>query len=136
MHGISPEQRDLAERYTAAWCSQNPGSVASFYAPDGALAINGGEPSVGRAVISETVRSFMTAFPDLCVRMDRLVTAGDRIEYHWTLTGTNTSPGGTGRAVHISGYESWRFTADGLICESQGHFDAAEYHRQLTGVPS
>jgi hypothetical protein len=33
--------------------------------------------------------------------------------------------------VRITGYEQWRFGADGLIAESQGHFDAADYQRQL-----
>jgi hypothetical protein len=47
------------------------------------------------------------------------------------LTGTNTGPGGTGRAVRISGYEEWTFEEDGLIAASKGYFDEAEYRRQL-----
>jgi hypothetical protein len=45
--------------------------------------------------------------------------------------GTNTGPGGTGNRVRISGFEEWRIGDDGLIAESQGHFDQAEYDRQL-----
>jgi hypothetical protein len=33
----------------------------------------------------------------------------------------------------ISGYELWNIDNDGLIAESKGHFDTAEYERQLTG---
>ena len=73
----------------------------------------------------------MTAFPDMRVEMDDLSAAGERFVYHWTLTGTNTGPGGTGKRVRISGYEEWRIGADGLIAESRGHFDATEYQRQL-----
>ena len=73
----------------------------------------------------------MTAFPDMVVRMDRLDPAGDGYQYHWTLIGTNTGPGGTGNKVHITGYEEWTFGADGLIARSLGHFDADEYQRQL-----
>jgi hypothetical protein len=51
--------------------------------------------------------------------------------YHWTLSGTNTGPGGTGNPVRISGYEEWRLGGDGLIAESQGHFDAGDYQRQV-----
>ena len=29
--------RDLAQRYTAAWCSQDAASVAAFYSPNGAV---------------------------------------------------------------------------------------------------
>jgi hypothetical protein len=63
--------------------------------------------------------------------MDRLAISGTKTEYHWTLRGTNTGPGGTGRFVRISGFEEWRFGPDGLIAESVGHFDAADYQRQL-----
>jgi hypothetical protein len=55
----------------------------------------------------------MTAFPDLVVKMDRLAVDGAQAEYHWTLTGINTGPGGTGKSVRISGVEEWRFGPDG-----------------------
>jgi hypothetical protein len=47
------------------------------------------------------------------------------------LIGTNTGPGGTGSKVRISGYELWKIGDDGLITESKGNFDAADYERQL-----
>ncbi len=122
---------DFARRYTAAWCSGNPDAVASFFAPDGSLKINDGAPNVGRAAIAEAARSFMTAFPDLQVFFDDLKKNGQRVEYHWTLFGTNTGPGGTGKKVRISGFESWLVSPDGLIEDSLGHFDAADYQRQL-----
>jgi hypothetical protein len=53
-------------------------------------------------------------------------------EYHWTLVGTNTGPGGTGNRVRISGYEEWTISPHGLIASSLGHFDEDEYARQLT----
>jgi predicted ester cyclase len=73
----------------------------------------------------------MTALPDMQVTMDRIVLQGERAEYDWTLTGTNTGPGGTGRRVRISGFEVWQIGTDGLIASSQGHFDSSEYRRQL-----
>jgi uncharacterized protein (TIGR02246 family) len=123
--------RDFARRYTEAWCTQDPAQVAAHYAPDGSLTINGGTPSVGRAAITEAARSFMTAFPDMRVLMDELRVEDDGVEYHWTLVGTNTAPGGTGNRVRISGFEEWAIGEDGLIAESQGHYDQAEYDRQL-----
>ena len=33
--------------------------------------------------------------------------------------------------VRVSGFEDWKLGADGLILESQGQFDQAEYERQL-----
>ena len=93
------ELREFATRYTAAWCSQNAASVASFFSPAGSLKINDGTPSVGRAAITAAAQGFMTAFPDLTVLMDQLAIDGANFTYHWTLTGRNTGPGGTGNAV-------------------------------------
>jgi hypothetical protein len=117
--------------YTAAWCSQHAASVAAFFAQNGSLTINDGPPSVGRAAITAAAQGFMTAFPDMVVAMDGVSLRGDQAVYRWTLTGTNTGPGGSGKAVRISGYEEWAFGRDGLIAESKGHFDQAEYNRQL-----
>ena len=125
--------REFAARYTAAWCSQNAASVAAFFAPEGSLTINDGSPAVGRAAITAAAQEFMTAFPDLVVSKDKVDVEGERAIYQWTLTGTNTGPGGTGRRVRVSGREEWRVGGDGLIAESQGHFDDAEYARQLKG---
>jgi hypothetical protein len=121
----------FATDYTAAWCSQNAASVAAFFAPDGSLTINDGAPSVGTAAITAKAQSFMTAFPDLHVAMVSLIVRKHRIEYRWTLTGSNTGPGGTGNPVRFSGNESWQMGADGLIASSQGYFDADDYRRQI-----
>jgi steroid delta-isomerase-like uncharacterized protein len=123
---------DFATRYAAAWSSQNPDSLAAFYSEDGSLKVNAGAPSVGRTAIRATAQGYMSGFPDMVVRMDSVVQAGTTAVFHWTWTGTNTGPGGTGNAVRISGYEEWTFGSDGLISQSLGHFDEAEYQRQLT----
>ena len=73
----------------------------------------------------------MNTFPDLRVSMDGVVPQGHEVVYRWTLTGTHWAPGGTGHPVHISGFELWTIGADGLISQSQGHFDNAVYRRQL-----
>lgn len=122
---------DFATRYAAAWSSQDPVRLASFYAASGSLTVNAGVPSVGRAAIAATAKGYMTAFPDMVVRLDSLRQDGARTIFHWTWTGTNTGPGGTGKAVNLIGYEYWTIGADGLIAESKGHFDEAEYQRQV-----
>ena len=125
------ELNDFATRYTAAWCSQDAASVAVFFAEDGSLKINAGDPSIGRDAITIAAQGFMTAFPDMVVEMNDLRQDGDHVIYHWTLSGTNNGPGGTGHAVRISGYEQWTIGADNLITESRGNFDEVEYQRQL-----
>jgi steroid delta-isomerase-like uncharacterized protein len=127
------ELTDFATRYAAAWSGQNPEALASFYAEDGSLTVNDGDPSVGREAIAATAREYMEAFPDMVVKMDSVSLEDSRVTFHWTWTGTNTGPGGTGKPVRITGYEEWTFSADGRIVESKGHFDEAEYQRQLSG---
>ncbi|MEO1220257.1 MAG: nuclear transport factor 2 family protein [Pseudomonadota bacterium] len=128
----SEEIASFAQRYAAAWSSQNPDSVASFYSEEGRLVVNDGEAAVGREAIAEVARAFMQAFPDMVVTFDRLEPRGERMLFHWTLTGTNTGPGGTGASVSISGFEAWLMGDDGLIVDSAGSFDAEDYERQLT----
>jgi hypothetical protein len=129
--------REFARRYTAAWCSQDAASVAAFFAPDGSLTINGGTPSVGRSAITGAAQGFMTAFPDLKVYMDDLLEKQGKVIYKWTLEGTRSGSSGTGKRVRISGFEEWRIGEDGLVAESLGNFDAAEYQRQVEhGVDS
>ncbi len=122
---------DFAARYTAAWCSQDAASIAAFYSEYGSLTVNEGVPAIGAEAITDIAQSFMTAFPDLEVRMDHLDVTADHIKFIWTLTGTNDGPGGSGNKVHISGFEQWIIDEDGLIAESRGHFDNEEYQRQL-----
>jgi len=123
--------RDFVTRYAAAGSSHNPDSLASFYAEKGSLTVNAGAPSVGRAAVRATAQAFMTAFPDMLVEMDSVIGQGSHVAYYWTWTGTNTGPGGTGKSVRMTGHEEWMFGTDGLIVESKGHFDEAEYRRQL-----
>ena len=131
---------EFAKRYAKAWCSRNPEKVAAFFAERGSISVNDGPPAVGRAAIAEIARGFMRDLPDMIVAMDDVLrdselggrSSCDAI-FHWTLTGTSTGPGGTGKRVRISGYELWKIDNHGLIAESKGHFDSAEYERQLCG---
>jgi hypothetical protein len=129
------ELLEFARGYTAAWCSGDPARVAALYSRDGSLTINGGSPSVGREAVTEAARGFMDGFPDLRVELDDLKAHGDCPEYHWTLTGTNTGPGGTGRPVRISGFEQWTMGSDGLIAASLGSYDATDWDRQVNAEP-
>ena len=89
----------FAKRYASAWCSQNPESVAAFFAEKGSLRVNDGPPAVGRVAIAEVAQGFMRDLPDMIVTMDDVMHASDGTKFHWTLTGTNTGPGGTGNRV-------------------------------------
>jgi hypothetical protein len=120
----SDKLNDFAKRYAEAWCSHNPESVAAFFAKEALLTVNGGPLTPPL----EVARGFMRDFPDMIVTLDKLERREDRTAFHWTLTAAYA---GTGKRIRISGYELWRIDNEWLISESKGHFDAAEYERQL-----
>ena len=95
------------------------------------MTINNGVPAIGRAALAATAAGYMAAFPDLAVGLDDLHVAGDCAFWVWTLTGTNAVPGGTGKAVRVSGIEVWRIGASGLVAESTGCYNGATYEHQL-----
>ncbi|HVP54364.1 MAG TPA: nuclear transport factor 2 family protein [Candidatus Eisenbacteria bacterium] len=72
----------LAQRYTAAWCSQDAASVAAYFSPNGSLTINDGPPSVGRTAVTAAAQEFIITFPDLRVMMDDILA----IEIHFSIT--------------------------------------------------
>lgn len=125
------ELQEFAASYARAWCSQDPGKVAACYAEGGSLRVNDGSPAVGRVAIAEVAQEFMRDLPDMKVTTDRVVADATGTYFYWTLTGTNTGPGSTGKRVRISGYEEWQLDEEGVIGKSQGHMDSAEYARQL-----
>ena len=127
------ELNDFATRYAAAWSSRNPANVAAFYSDRGSLTVNEGIPSVGRAAITATARTFMMAFPDMVVRLERVEVENGLVVFRWIWTGTNSGPGGTDRYVRIRGFEEWTMDDDGHILDSKGHYDEADYQRQLRG---
>jgi hypothetical protein len=73
------ELTDFATRYAAAWSSQNPQDLASFYAFDGSLTVNAGAPSVGRVMIAATAKEYMRTFPDMVVKMDSVSQEGSHV---------------------------------------------------------
>lgn len=123
--------RKFADGYTKAWNSRSPELFASQFATDGILIINNGPPARGRAAIAKVAQGFMSTFPDMVLTMDTLQAGVNGAAYHWTLVGTNSGPGGNGNKVQISGVEVWQLNDAGQIRISDGHFDKADYDRQL-----
>lgn len=124
------ERSALGEGYAKAWSSGSPQAVASFFAEDGQIAINRGDPSVGRAAIAEMAASFYAAFPDLIVRCDDLRVVGNHALFAWTLEGHHVE---TKNFVKVPGWEEWELDENSLVKSSTGWFDAADYDAQIEG---
>ncbi len=120
--------KSIGEKYAEAWSSNNPANVASFFSYRGALIVNDDILTAGRNNIAKVAERFMSAHPDMIVTMESMTTKLKGMEFHWTLTRTNSGPTGTGEKVRISGIELWQIDNDGLISISKDNF-AAEEHK-------
>ncbi len=117
----------LAAAYTAAWNSGSPEAVAAFYAQDGQIVINRGNPWIGRKGIVDMAAGFFADVPDLKLVCDDVRCAGDHVAYFWTFTGTHAS---TKNPLRVVGWEEWDLDADLKVAASRGWYDADDYARQ------
>jgi uncharacterized protein (TIGR02246 family) len=117
----------LADGYTAAWNTGDPGNVAAFYAETGGISINRGPRWAGRDGVAEMAAGFFSDVPDLTLVCDGVRVMGDHMVYLWTFTGSYS---GNGRKLHISGVEEWDLDAGLKVQESRGWFDPAEWALQ------
>jgi uncharacterized protein (TIGR02246 family) len=121
--------RAMAAAYTAAWNSGSPEAVASFYAADGNIVINRGDPWIARKGIEEMAAGFLADVPDLTLVCDEVRCAGNHVAYFWTFTGTHAA---TKNPLRVVGWEEWDLNPDLKVVASRGWYDAADYERQTT----
>ena len=127
---ISIDQaRALAQGYTAAWNTGLPEAVAAFYAPEGVIVINAGDPWTGHGGVANMAAGFYADVPDLSLVCDGVRFSGDHVLYLWTFTGTHAV---TGNPLRVSGWEEWDLDVDLKVAFSRGWFDAEDYGRQTT----
>ncbi len=128
---IDPEDvKQIAADYTAAWNSKSAEAVASFYAADGEIVINRGEPWTGRSRVRDMAAGFYADVPDLALTCDDIRCSGNHVIYVWTFTGHDAT---TGNPLTIHGWEEWDLGEDLKVIASRGWFDAEDYARQAGG---
>ena len=119
------ELDEFAQRYAKAWCSPESGKRSGFFAENGSSDIERRTADSGAGKRAQD--SCNISGHDRDLRQTRAARRPNGI----SLDINRQSDAGTGNHVRISGYELWKIDNDGLIAESKGHFDAAEYERQL-----
>lgn len=120
----------MAHDYTAAWNSGSAQAVASFYAEDGSIVINKGDPWLNRSGVADMAAGFFADVPDLSLTCDSIRVSGTHAVYVWTFTGHDA---GTGNPLNIEGWEEWELGPDLKVKSSKGWFDADAYGRQVAG---
>lgn len=128
---VSLEQAsEIARAYTAAWNTGEPDAVAAFFAPDGQIIINDGEPWLGREGVALMASGFFADVPDLQLACDGVRVAGSHVVYLWTFTGTHAT---SKRKLRVTGWEEWDLNDALKVDSSFGWFDADDYAKQ-TGM--
>jgi uncharacterized protein (TIGR02246 family) len=120
----------LARDYTAAWNSKSADNVASYYAEDGEIVINHGEPWRGRSRVAEMAAGFFADVPDLSLTCDEIRCAGSHAIYVWTFTGHDAK---TGNPLKVCGWEEWDLDEDLKVGSSRGWYDTDDYALQVAG---
>ena len=102
--------------------------MASFFAPDGQIAINGGEAFRGHAAIAGMAAGFFADLPDMVVHCDDTRLAGSHAILLWTFEGHHAR---AGKFVRVRGWEDWELDEAMKITASLGWFDSPDYERQI-----
>lgn len=91
-------------------------------------------PIRGLDALKNHFQFYRSAFPDIDMIIQETIMEGDKIVWHWTLTGTNTGPMGevpaTGKEVGLSGTSIGRIV-DGKIAEVGDFYNQASLLLQL-----
>lgn len=129
------ENRALLERYIAeVWDSGNPRAVEEFASEAFRRHAAPGSPPLDRASQIERLEGFRTAFPDITIVVEDVVSEGDLIAFRSTMRGTHrgTFMGipPTGREVVVGLVDMIR-VEDGRFAEQWGGPDMLSLLQQL-----
>ena len=106
---------------------------------DPAFAFHGDDRDYGRDELRANIGALREAFPDLVVRVERIVASGDLVSVQWSGSGTNSVRAGgfpgTGRRVTLGGMAFVRMHC-GLILEEWAVSDNLALLRQLGLLPA
>ena len=129
------ELKALNERILQIWNQGNLGLVDQVYAAQ-VVRYDAGwpHPIRGLDALKNHFQFYRSAFPDIDMIIQETIMEGDKIVWHWTLTGTNTGPMGeapaTGKQVQLSGISVGRIV-DGKIAELGDFYNQASLLLQL-----
>jgi steroid delta-isomerase-like uncharacterized protein len=111
--------------------------VDELYAPD--FVNHGLRRDVGLQEDREAARGWRSAFPNLEMKVERLVAEEDLVSVLWTAHGTNTGTGmrlsATGKSIEVRGVTVWRIV-DGRIKEEWSAYDERAVMQQLGLLPA
>jgi steroid delta-isomerase-like uncharacterized protein len=137
---MSDENKQAARRiFSEVW---NEGTIAileELVAPD-VVDHNPVAPNLppGLQGFRAVFMTFLSAFPDLHMTVEDMISDGDKVVVRWTASGSQQGPlmgiPPTSKTIHVSGIEIYRF-AGGKIADHWGNFDMLGLLQQIGVVP-
>lgn len=97
------------------------------------------EPIRGPAGVKEFISTYLVAFPDARITVDRQLAEGDLVATHWSARGTHEGElmdlEPTGRKVTVTGLTMSRLE-DGKVVEEFQNWDFSGLLRQVEAAPA
>ncbi len=133
-NGTAEENIAVAEQYLDVWNSKDVSLFDEFAHPDVMHHWGQGVDTTGTAALQASTEAFFTAFPDMVMQFDQVVTQDDLVVIRWTLNGTQTGPffeiEPTGNEATWTGINIYRISC-GKVVESWSEADGLGLRRQL-----
>jgi steroid delta-isomerase-like uncharacterized protein len=131
---IEERNKAIATRVFEEIFNQGRFEVANeIYSPD--FQNHGSHRTVDLKIDQDAVHAEKQAFPDLRLKVERLIAEGDLVAALWTFRGTHTAGGygglpATGTPIDMRGITIWRIV-DGKIREEWSSFDELGAYSQV-----
>lgn len=130
--GAASDPRQLVEFwFKKGWAGGDASAAGEVFSQD--FVLNG--KTVGPAGPQRSVARVHSAFSDIGVDLDLVLTDGPYVVTHYTTTARHTGNyhgvPASGRSIHVSGIVIWKIS-DGKVVQDWNAFDTAEVVAQIT----
>jgi len=140
---MSTEQNKMNARRIVeeAWNKHNTKPIDELFSKD-AIVHNPQDPTVikGAQGAKTTLQTYLTAFPDVKITIEKEIADGEYVVQHLRAIGTNTGPfngmPATGKKANTTGAMTTKFDQSGKIVEVWSFFDNLGLLQQLGVAPT
>ena len=137
---MSKENKALAKRIVQEiWNKGNLEFADEIVAPNYADNVAGDGSPIGPDGFKQAVVGIRSAFPDLYITIDDMISEDDKVALVWTFTGTHKGElmgiAPTEKKVKVGGMYLYKFK-DGKLVERSGTRDMFSLMKQLGVIPS
>ena len=137
---MTQDPKAVARRYYEAWNTRNLAIPDEIFAPSFRIRDDGSPIPVvdGSDGVKQRIVEYCAAFPDLQIKVERMIAEGDTVVTTWTLTGTHQREflgvTASGNEIEVTGTTLHRIE-NGVIAEARVNWDTLTLMRQIGALP-